>query len=453
MLLRKAHFILVLIITLVACDQSGPANTVEPLTPGGELIVLTRNAPTTYYIDRDGLGSGLEHDLIHAFAEQNNFTVKLEVLDTVDEIFEALDSGCGHIAAAGLTATESRQQNYLASASYQSVSQQVVCRRGGQKPKDVASLYDISLMVIEGSSYVAQLGELKKEHPQLQWTTSADLDTEALLEKVWLKEIGCTVADSNIVAINRRYHPELTTAFDLTSAEQLAWFMPAESSALQERVNKWLADYKKSGKLSEVTERYFGFVELFDYVDTKKYMARVEERLPKYQADFEAAAKEYGLAWTLLAAQSYQESHWRAHAKSPTGVRGMMMLTRATAKELGVKDRLDAKQSIDGGARYLSRLKKRLPEEVQEPDRTWLALAAYNVGMGHMWDARTLAKRQGKNPNAWKDLKTILPLLSQKKYYKTLKYGYARGREPVTYVTRVRNFEDILLKQNGDVEP
>lgn len=453
MFIRKVFPLFVLTILLAACDQAGGPSSLAPPEAGGELIVLTRNAPTTYYIDRDGLGAGLEYDLIHSFAEEHNYKVKLEVLDTVDEIFEALDAGKGHIATAGLTATDQRKKDYLASHAYQDVSQQVVCRRGGKKPKNVEDLYEVSLSVIEGSSYLAQLNHLKQQYPKLQWNISSDLDTEALLEKVWLEEIDCTVADSNIVAINRRYHPELTTAFDLKEAEQLVWFMPKEANKLHRSVNSWIETYKKNGKLNEVSERYYGFVELFDYVDTKKYLARVEERLPKYQSHFETAADQYKLPWSLLAAQSYQESHWNPRAKSPTGVRGMMMLTRVTAKELGVKDRLDAEQSIMGGARYLAKLRERLPDEVQEPDRTWLALAAYNVGMGHMWDARKLAKQLGKNPDLWIDLKTVLPLLSQKKYYKGLKYGYARGSEPVAYVTRIRNFEDLLLQRNGENAP
>ncbi len=156
------------------------------------------------------------------------------------------------------------------------------------------------------------------------------------------------------------------------------------------------------------------------------------------------------LDWTLLAALSYQESHWNPRAKSPTGVRGIMMLTLPTAKEVGVKSRLDAAQSIKGGAKYYARIYERLPEEIVEPDRTWVALAAYNVGIGHIHDAQTLAKRQDKDPNSWSVLAEMLPLLSQKRYYRTVKHGYARGSEPVFYVNRVRNYRDLLLRSMAD---
>ena len=186
---------------------------------------------------------------------------------------------------------------------------------------------------------------------------------------------------------------------------------------------------------------------MFDYVDMRKFKRRIRSRLPKYRSLFEKAGRETGLPWTLLAAQAYQESHWNPGAKSPTGVRGMMMLTRNTARSLGIENRLDAYASIRGGAQYLLRMLKRVPDTVQGKDRLWFALAAYNVGFGHLRDARTLATRQGKNPDLWRDVKAVFPLLMRKKYYKTLRYGYARGTEPVRYVQRIRNYRQVLEQE------
>jgi membrane-bound lytic murein transglycosylase F len=155
-------------------------------------------------------------------------------------------------------------------------------------------------------------------------------------------------------------------------------------------------------------------------------------------------ALKNGLDWRLIAAISYQESHWRPRAKSPTGVRGMMMLTQPTAKEVGVTNRLDAQQSLEGGAHYFLKLHQRLPEEIQEPDRTWFTLAAYNVGWGHLEDAREITHFQGGDANRWVDVKERLPLLERKEWYKYTKHGYARGNEPVTYVQRIRHYYEVL---------
>jgi membrane-bound lytic murein transglycosylase F len=409
-----------------------------------ELVVATRNAPTTYYEWHDET-VGPEYDLTQAFARHLGVKVRYIVKDSVGELLAAVADGEADIAAAGLTRTRDRRQRFLFGPIYEEVHQQLVCRVGGKRPKSVADLSGVSLMVPSDTSYAEQLRLLQHRHPELQWQISDD-DTESLLEQVWLKKLDCTIADSNIVAINRRYYPELRVRFNLTKPQPLSWVMSKRASELQTALVTWMKKFQHDGKLDNVMERYYGFIDEFDYVDTSKFKQRIQHVLPKYQDDFEEAASQYGLDWTLLAAQAYQESHWRAKARSPTGVRGIMMLTLDTAKELGLTSRLDPKQSIFGGARYYKSLYDRIPKRITDPDRNWLTLAAYNIGMGHLNDARMLAQRLGKNPDRWSDLTSVFPLLSRKKYYKTLKHGYARGRESVAYVQHIRDYHDILYQ-------
>jgi len=412
-------------------------------TKNDELVVVTRNAPTTYYEARDGF-AGVEYDLVERFAASLGLKTKYIVKDSVDDILAALQKNEGDIAAAGLTHTHQRRNGFLFSSDYQKVQQQVVCRRGGLHPKNAADLIKVKLAVPARSSYAEQLKKIKSKYPSLNWLEDTDNDTEELLAAVWQRKFDCTIADSNIVAINRRYYPELVVRFNLTQPESLAWVLNKNSKQLQKKINHWLAKEKSSGQLSQTLNKYYGFIEVFDYVENRAFQRGISKKLPKYKSMFVKAADHHGLAWTLLAAQSYQESHWKPNAKSPTGVRGMMMLTRTTAKELKIKNRLDPVQSVQGGAKYLSLLIKRIPKDVKQPDRTWYALAAYNIGMGHLYDARKLARHLGKNPSLWSDMSEVFPLLSQKKYYRTLKHGYARGREPVRYVKRIRDYQDIL---------
>jgi len=255
------------------------------------------------------------------------------------------------------------------------------------------------------------------------------------------------VADSNIFAINRRYFPELVMMFPLNEPEDLAWLLPQGADARGVAITGWYHQANESSFITQVAARYYAHVEIFDYVDIARFVRRIQERLPEHETLFRQAADEYGFDWRLLAAQAYQESHWNPAARSPTGVRGIMMLTLRTAGEVGVTNRLDPAQSIMGGARYLANLRERLPESIEEPHRTWIALAAYNVGLGHVRDARVLAERLGRNPDSWIDLRGVLPKLSQPEHYRSLRYGYARGSEPVQYVRRIRNYEDILHQQ------
>jgi membrane-bound lytic murein transglycosylase F len=277
------------------------------------------------------------------------------------------------------------------------------------------------------------------------------MSSEQILRKVWEGDIECTVVDDNIFAVNRRYFPGLQVAFPISEQQQLAWIVKDENDELKEYINHWIEEFENEYQLPLLRDKYYSHVTKYDFVDLRAYHKRINTRLPKYKSIFKRAGEKYGIPWTLLAAQAYQESHWYKYAKSPTGVRGIMMLTRRTARSLGVTNRIDPTQSIMGGAKYLKRLERIVPDNFREEDETNYMLAAYNVGMGHMRDARTLAKRLNKDPNIWRDLREVLPLLSNPKYYRNLKYGYARGTEPVRYVDRILNYRSILEQKDIEV--
>ncbi|RRQ21058.1 membrane-bound lytic murein transglycosylase MltF [Thiohalobacter thiocyanaticus] len=280
----------------------------------------------------------------------------------------------------------------------------------------------------------------------MSWRANRELDSEALLHLVWEQVIDYTIADSNEIAINQRFYPELRTAFAISEPQPLAWaFARGPDTSLYEAAKQFFFELRNSGRLAQIIERYYGHVQDFDYVGTRRYLRHIQLRLPEYTGIFKRAAKKNGLDWRLLAAVGYQESHWRPDARSPTGVRGIMMLTLNTVKYLGLDDRLDPVQSIQGGAEYLRMMIEKIPERIPEPDRTWLALAAYNIGFGHLEDARRLTEANGAEPDRWVDVKEHLPLLTQKKWYQRTRFGYARGHEPVQYVENIRSYYDILV--------
>jgi membrane-bound lytic murein transglycosylase F len=447
---NKNAWLACVLLVLVGCDAKlneaqKETRSLEQIRESGKLVVLTRNAPTTMYTDRDEQQSGPEFDMVQSFADSLGVKVEYKIKASIREIIDAVENAEGDMAAAGLTITAKRQQRFIFGPSYQDVTQQVVCRRDNVQPEAIEELVGLKIKVIAGSSYVERLQVLREQHPDLAWQETDSEDTEQLLRAVWQREIDCTVADSNIVDINRRYFPELIAPLNLNESESLGWMMSAERGDLRDAIESWFEGFENSGELAVLQERYYGFIELFDYVDTRRFIARIKSRYPKFKKYFAEAAEKYELSPMMLAAQAYQESHWRANARSPTGVRGIMMLTLNTARAMGVKSRLDPRQSIFGGARYMNKLlNDRFEEEVTEPDRSWLALAAYNVGRGHLHDAQTLAREQGLNPYLWSDVKQVLPLLSDKRYYRKLKYGYARGNEPVRYVQRIRDYQLIL---------
>ena len=446
-------FILSLIFLVVSgCSQFTPRDELEAIKDRGTLRVLIRNNATCYYEGPHGF-AGFEYDLVKSFADHLGVKVKCVVTDSFNEMIPALLRGRGDIIAAGFTVTENRMRRVAFGPPYMEVQQQVVGRRGGPSPTDIGDLIGQPLWVNSGTSYEERLKELKSQYPDLSWLPVSGYETEELLEMVWRGIIPLTIADSNIVAVNRRYYPQLKINFAIQEGEQLAWAVHPQHTHLLAAVENWFAQPSTSALLQKLKQLYYGHLKVFDYVDLVKYHRRLRHRLPRYENYFRDAAGKNGLDWRLVAAQSYQESHWDPQAVSFTGVRGIMMLTQDTASSLGVESRLDPRQSIEGGARYLALLHERIGDSVPEPDRTYMALAAYNIGWGHLEDARALAKRMDKDSDSWQDVSSTLPLLRQKKYYRSLPHGYARGTEPVRYVNRIKTYYRILLQAiNGAPE-
>lgn len=435
--------IVLLSVLLAACSQGD--STLDRVRAAGELVVVTVNSPTTYY---EGAGEfvGLEYDMAKSFAEYLGVDLRLVVVKQFVDVLPALNEGKADLAAAGITVTLERKKLFRFSLPYQSIHQQLVYRAGGRKPRDFKDLQGRDITIVAGTSYVDRLNELKKQFPRLEWVESRSQDVGELLEMVWEGLLEYTVADSHIVTLQRQHYPELRVAFDMQKTESLAWAFPiGKDESLYHEANLFMKHIRRNGELKTFLERYYGATQS-NPVNMSVYQLRVHNRLPRYQLLFEDAGKKYNFDWRLLAAMGYQESFWNPKSVSPTGVRGIMMLTQATARQVGVRNRLDPSQSISGGAKYLRETYDRLPEEIPDPDRMWMAIAAYNVGYHHLMDARKITIAQNADPNKWLEVEKRLPLLSQSHWYKKMKYGYARGWEPVRYVNRIRSYYDVLKK-------
>jgi len=443
---QRIIFIFLLLSFISSCDEKNEPASFARIIERGYVTVGTLYGANSFYIQGSGAQvddfAGFEYELAKKYAHFLNVEVKIVPSYNLDELFIKLNNGDVDFLAAGLSVTDKRLQRFRFAPSYQQATQKLVFKQGQVWPRKLADLTG-KLMVTADSSYVENLELLKQTNPELTWQESKDFDSEELLVKVLAEEIDYTVIDSNILAINRRYYPEISIAFSISKAEPLAWMLSENSDdAILASIVEFFGQVHHDGTLLALNDKYYGHIEEFNYVETRTFIKAVEKKLPKYQALFEKHGQE--IDWRLLAAISYQESHWRPHARSHTGVRGMMMLTLDTAKQMGIKSRLDAEQSIRGGAKYFKRMIDKMPDRIPSPDRMWFALASYNVGFGHLNDARIITQQQGGDPDRWVEVKTRLPLLQQKKYYKKTKYGYARGAEPVSYVENIRRYYDTL---------
>ena len=442
MLARKVLILLGLML-LSACSPQQKPDQLTVVKERQVLRVGTLMNPTSYYFDHDR-EQGFEYDLAKRFAARMGVELQMVPRFDVNDLFTLLRRGDVDLVAAGLDRTASRDTLYRFGPPYDIISQKLVFKQGSrQRPRDLEQVTDGEIVVVAGSSHHEYLKSLGDSVPTLKWRATRDHDAVELLRMVAREKIDYTIADSNQLEVQRRAYPGLSIAFTVKQEPPVAWALSAGTDdSLYSAVIQYFGEIRSSGRLAYIKEQHFGHVKQFNYVTTSLFIEAVKNDLPQYIDMFKEHAGT--LDWRLLAAISYQESLWNPRAVSPTGVRGMMMLTLPTAKAMGVKSRLNAEQSIRGGARYLERMLRRVPARIPEPDRTWFALAAYNIGFGHLEDARVLTEVQGGNPDRWLDVKQRLPLLRKKEFYRQTKFGFARGDEPVTYVGNIRRFYDTL---------
>lgn len=411
----------------------------------GVLRVATFNSPTTYYVGAAG-PMGFEYDLTREFAQVLGLKVEIIVAESESEVLDLVLSGRAHLGA-GLSMTPTAQSMASFTPPLRSVALQLVYRAGQVRPKSLAEL-TVRPVVPSDSAAAQMLRTLKAQNPALFWDESEDYGSEELLYRVANGDAEYTITPSDLVAINQRYYPQLRVAFTLSESQDVGWaFAPGDNSLLDSAL---LFLGKLDPKLmAQIRDRYFGHVSHVGYYGAVALATHAQTRLPRYRKAFEDAAARYGMDWRLLASVGYQESMWDPAAVSPTGVRGLMQITTDTAEFLKIDDRLDPAQSIRGAARYLQQIEANLPPEIHEPDRTWMALAAYNVGIGHLLDARDITRETGGDPNRWVEVRDKLPLLTQAKWHRKTRHGYARGHEAVTYVGNIRTYYDMLSWLTG----
>lgn len=443
------------LLAFTACNKSADdeASIVEEVVERDKNVItfVTLNSPNTYYVNSDKEFAGLEYDLAKEFSTfvGDNKQIKFIVADSIEEVIAAIINDKADIAAADLTMTASRKNLIDFSIPYQDIQQQVVYNRKiTKKPaRNIAGLVNTQTAVPSASSFVERLRKYKESEPTLTWVDRNDVHSEGLIEEVAQGNIQYTIADSHLVSVLQNFYPDLRVAFSLGKPEKIAWgFAKTNNPVLLLQANAFFSHIKHNGTLRNLIDRYHGNSKRLKPIDINTFVARSRTRLPQYIKLFKEAQEMTNLDWRLLASLSYQESHWDTFSTSPTKVRGLMMLTEATSDRMGVTDRLDPKQSIPAGAKYVNLMLNALPKRVPEPDRTYMALAAYNVGYAHLEDARVLAQRLGLSPDSWVDVKKALIKLTNPKHYSKAKYGYCRCTQPVIYVESIRSYYSILTR-------
>jgi len=420
----------------------------------GELVVLTLRGPTTTQsvagakTDDVESQTGFEHDLATLFANELGVTVRFRVMPSYARLIDQLQANRAHLAAAGISPTPALRQKFAFGPTYKTVQYQLVYRTADKRPRNAADLGNARLAVIAETPAHDIARDLTGASPNLAIEVLPhNASAEDQLKALEAKRADFALIDTYAFAVARRLHPDLSAAFNVGREAKVAWaFSNAADYDLQQSAVRFFEKIRTNGTLNRLMDRYYGHVNRIQPIDSEALLEKMQSHLPKLRAHFQEGQQLSGIDWRLLAAVGYQESHWDPLATSPTGVRGLMMLTEETADRMKVQNRLDARQSILGGARYIALLRDTVPPRIPEPDRTWLALAAYNQGYGHLEDARILTARSGLNADSWLDVRKAYPRLKEPEIYETLKHGYCRGDEAVQFVENVRNYTDILTR-------
>ena len=443
-LIRKSPFLLLLAGALLLCSCS-ENRALERIKKSDTIRVITNNNAHCYYIYRDQ-EMGFEFELARAFANFLGVQLEIIVSNSWDDLLPSLHNKKADVVAASLTITPTRLELVDFSNEYLAVQQLVLTHKDNVHVNSIDDLEGKTIRVRGGTPFEERLKKQLNKHLNLTIQALKNVSTEEIIEDVAKGISDITIADSNVALLNRRYYPDIRIAFPIGKPRSLGWAVMKGEEALLEKINMFFDKIKQNGTFDDIYKRYYAYVEQFDHLDIKKFHQRIKARLPKYEQIIKKASERYGFDWRIIAALMYQESQFNPWAKSFTGVKGLMQLTLPTAQEMDIENRLDPEQSIMGGVRYLRKLYD-LFDSVQGRDRLLFALAAYNVGKGHVLDARSLASEMNLDPHKWSSLEQTLPLLSYRKYYKKSRFGYCRGREPVMHVQSILTYYDILKRE------
>jgi membrane-bound lytic murein transglycosylase F len=429
------------------CSQAPSA--LEQIRSRGELRVVTLNLPTCYYLGAQG-PEGLDYDLAELFASELGVRLKIYAVPSEAAIRAELADGRADIAAAQLTWNRSWQRVGLPAAPYAEIPQLVVYRQDQVRPRDTLQLENAMVAVRAGSPQERMLEKIKDTFaPGLHWLETAPSDADPL-DDVDTGQAKYAIVDARTYSYAHHLYPQIQVGFTLPERRPVQWIVQRDERGLVAVVNRFFRLMEVSGELARYMQKESGDSTSFHYEQSRLFQLYFTQRLPLYRAWFREAGEQYRFDWRLLAAIGFQESHWNPQAASPNGAMGVMMLTADTARAMGISSRTNARQSIFAGARYLAEVRHLVPKHIPEPDRTWFMLASYNIGFGHVEDARIIAQTLGKNPDSWSDVSKVLPLLAEPRWYTRAKCGYAEGWQPVQYVERVRQFLRLLEWQPQD---
>ena len=452
-------------IPLLVQKHPPKSTSLPPPEEAGEIVVIVRPGPAVYYPGPNGTLAGLDVELVREFATDKKMPLRFVLADSAAAVIAAVASGTAHLGAGGLFRPQPQTGGELSApgggstnaaiakpdvtwtSGFATAEPVLIYNRDGYKPASWGDLDGETVAYADDdAAFAPEIAAARGAHPAISWQQLV-APTAALISQVSDGTLSYAIVGSTAESLARNIYLDIDVAFPAGGAREVAWVVSPQYAKLRDDLDAFLARLRRNGTLARLVERYIPAGPQIQRIDAGVLHERVKTVLPQYRGLFHDAQERTNIEWRLLAAIAYQESQWDPSAMSETGVRGFMQITEETAKRLGVRNLLDPAENVLAAARYLRELKDKLPARIAEPERTWMALAAFNIGLGHLEDARILAQKQKLDPDLWTDVKKVFPLLALPEYFAQAKLGYARGGMPVAFVDRVRAYYDVLLAQ------
>lgn len=409
----------------------------------GRLRMLTRNNPLTYFIHR-GRQVGFEYELIKGFAARHELRLDIVIPDSHADLLTYLNEGKGDLVAAAMTITAPRQELAAFSRPYNEVDELVVVRADQDSITALGDLAGRTLHVRRSSSFYTTLEALQDSIGLKVVAVSDTVETEEILAGVEEGLYDITLSDSNLLDVEIAYGRRLKAAFSIKPTV-LGWAVRKGNPELLAALDRYVQEERGGLLFNMMKKRYF---------KNKRTIAKAKDslrvdlsgRLSPFDDLVKKHARRYNQDWRLIMAQMYQESKFDPKATSWVGALGLMQIMPETGRELGFADLRDPEQNIHAGVKYMHQLVERFDPALPMEERVRLALASYNVGYGHVLDARQLAREKGWNPDKWfGHVERAMKLLAKPAYYKRARYGFCRGGQPVHYVRNVQSMYDAYV--------
>ncbi|HSG67963.1 MAG TPA: transporter substrate-binding domain-containing protein [Bacteroidales bacterium] len=437
-------------------------HSLERVLERDTLIAITDYNSTNYFIYR-GEPMGYQFEMLKQFSDHLGVKLRLVIENDVQKAFKQLNKGKVDVIAMGLTVTQARQklvdfttpqiqtkqvlvqrkpENWRKLRTWDEIEEQLI-----RNPLDLANK---TVYVQKGTIFADRLAILANEiGDSIHVFEDPDREVEQLITAVAEGEIDFTVADEHIAKVNEKYYPNIDVNTALSFPQHVAWAVKQGNDSLRLAINGWIYDYNKSVASRYIYNKYFNNPRSVNIAQSEYYSIG-GGKISQYDDIIRELSKHYDLDWRLVASLIYQESRFHSDVTSWVGAFGLMQLMPSTAEKYGVDTSSTASDQIRAGIMFLKWLDSQLPEEIEDPEqRTRFTLAAYNVGIAHIFDARRLAEKHGKDPNVWTENVDFYILnKSDPTYYRdsVVKYGYARGEETYNFVTEILERYELYKK-------